>query len=199
MGRILAKEADRKGAQLKMRDSKLFVKIKKKDKEAFMEAYDLYVDDIHRFIYFKVGNGEEANDITSSVFLKTWEYILKENIDKERSLKALIYRIARNAVIDHYRKASQKDVGINDGEAERLPDEKEDLEARLELDSEMERVKNALPKIKDEYREILVMKYINEMSFAEIAEATGKSRGNARVISYRALKALREVLDKGSS
>jgi len=47
--------------------------MKKKDREAFVEAYDLYVDDIYRFIFFKVGRDEEAKDITSEVFLKVWK------------------------------------------------------------------------------------------------------------------------------
>ncbi len=183
--------------QTKMSDRRLFVKIKKKDKEAFMEAYDLYVDDIHRFVYFKVGSSEEAKDITSVVFLKAWQYILKENLDRERSLRALIYKIARNAIIDHYRQAKNREVSMDDSVVER-PDEDHDLIKELEIDSDLEMVKKALGKIKDEYREILIMKYINEMSFAEIAEITGKSKGNARVISCRALKALKSVIQKES-
>lgn len=178
-----------------MSDRKLFGKIKKKDKEAFIEAYDLYVDDIYRFVYFKVGNTEEARDISSNVFLKAWQYILKENVDREKSLRALIYRIARNIIIDYYRQASRREISV-DIEAVEISDEGQDLAKALDIDSDLKIVKKALLKLKDEYREIIIMKYINEMSFAEIASITGKSGGNVRVLGYRALKALRDILEK---
>ncbi|MBD3248117.1 sigma-70 family RNA polymerase sigma factor [Candidatus Falkowbacteria bacterium] len=182
-----------------MNDRKLFVKIKKKDKDSFVKAYDMYVEDIHRFVYFKVGSQEEANDITSKVFLKTWGYILKESLDRERSLRALIYKIARNTIIDHYREQSRKSessIDASEGLSESLVDEKQDLAKALEIDSDIEMIKKALPMIKDEYREVIIMHYINEMSFAEIADITGKSKGNVRVISYRALKALKEIIER---
>ena len=55
-------------------DKKLLFRVKKKDTNAFIEAYDLYADDIYRFAYFKVRNVEEAKDLTSAVFLKVWNY-----------------------------------------------------------------------------------------------------------------------------
>lgn len=161
-----------------------------------MEAYDLYVDDVHRFVYFKVGNTEEANDITSMVFLKAWQHILKESLDREKSLRALIYRIARNTIIDFYRQASRRTSGA-DMEKIQIIDEGQDLTRGVELNSDLKLVKEALPKLKDEYREVIIMRYIDEMSFSEIAGVTGKSLGGVRILSYRALKALKELLKDG--
>lgn len=177
-----------------MSDRKLFSKLKKKDKEAFIEAYDLYVDDIYRFVYFKVGSREEASDITSNVFLKAWQYILKENINREKSLRALIYKIARTTIIDFYRQANRKEIGISE-ELENIVDDKQDPIRELQIDFELQMLEKALPKLKDEYREIIIMRHINEMSFSEISDITGKSAGNVRVLGYRALKALKDILN----
>ena len=68
--------------------------------------YDLYTDSIYRYIYFKVGQDEEARDLTSEVFLKAWNYIQDNKITDYKTLKALFYKIARNLVIDHYRRKS---------------------------------------------------------------------------------------------
>lgn len=158
-----------------------------------MEAYDLYVDDVQRFVYFKVGNTEEANDITSIVFLKAWQHILKESLDRERSLRALIYRIARNTIIDFYRHASRREFGA-DMENIQIIDDSQDPAKGVDFDSDLRLVKEALPKLKDEYREVIIMRYIDEMSFSEIANVTGKSLGGVRILGYRALKALKTLL-----
>ena len=58
-------------------ESLIFQKLKYKDKQAFGELYDYYVDDIYRFIFFRVNSKEDAEDLTSAVFLKTWNYFLE--------------------------------------------------------------------------------------------------------------------------
>lgn len=96
--------------------SRTLLKAKKhKDKQAFIEAYDLYIEQIFRFIYFKVGNREEAEDIASMVFLKCWNYVYEGNLGDYHTLKSLLYKIARNTIIDHYRKnQNRKSVSLDD-------------------------------------------------------------------------------------
>ena len=86
----------------KMIERKLLFKVRtQKDKQAFGKLYDLYVEKIYRFVYFKISNKEESEDLTSEVFLKTWNYLM-ENTDTEIvSFSGLIYRITRNKIIDH--------------------------------------------------------------------------------------------------
>ena len=72
-------------------------------------------------------------------------------------------------------------------------DRKQDIHEKLEIESDFLLVSKNLLKLKDEYREIIVMRYINEMSFGEIADIIDKSKGNVRVILYRAMKAMREL------
>ena len=75
-----------------IKDKILYSRLKQKDKEAFIKAYDIYTDNIYRFIYFKVRGKEEAEDLTSQVFLKTWDYIQNNTLD-QKTLKSLLYKM----------------------------------------------------------------------------------------------------------
>jgi len=174
-------------------EKKLFNKIRKKDKVAFIQAYDLYIDDIYRFIYFKVSTKEEAEDIASTVFLKTWNYIQNQKIKKSKSLKALLYTISRNLVIDYYR-TKKTELSINDENNNiDIVDEKQNIIKNIELSSDFDFIKTSLLKIKSEYQEVILMKFIDELSFSEMAQVLNKSKGNIRVLTHRAIEALRNV------
>lgn len=180
-------------------DKKILAKLKRKDQEAYLKAYDLYVDQIYRFIYFKVSNSEEAEDITSSVFLKTWNYINENKLDDVKTLKALIYTIARTSVIDYYRKNAQDNLKIHIDNIEMpidLPDTRQDIHKKEEIKSDIRNIEDTLNKLKDEYREIIILKYIEELSIEEIADIIKKSKNNVRVLTHRAIKALKELIEE---
>lgn len=182
----------------------LFSRLKSKDKEAFVKAYDLYIDSIYRFIYFKVNDEDEAWDLTSAVFLKAWNHIQNNNLLDYKTLRSLFYKIARNSVIDYYREqAAQKNNmvigagrdGDNIREAmEEVADEKQDVERRVGVTLDLAMVEKKLLDLKDEYREIIILRFTEELSISEIAEILGKSNGNVRILVHRALKALRELV-----
>ncbi len=175
------------------REKVLLVKVKCKNKSAFIEAYDAHVDQIYRFIYFKVSNKDDANDLTSQVFLKAWNYIQDSGIKEVNSLKALFYKIARNTVIDFYR--SNKNV-LNvpiDG-LEGLLKYENDIESEIDNKRELDVIAAKMFKLKSEYREVLIFYYVDELSTTEIAKILGKTNGNVRVLLHRALKALKTIL-----
>lgn len=182
-------------------DKVLYSRIKKKDREAFIQAYDFYADHIYRFIFFKINDKAEAQDLTSVVFLKTWNYVLGGNLKDYKTLKSLIYKIARNTIIDHYRTLASKtadQVSLEASEID-LPDEKQNIAGRAEINSDMELIQTKLSQLKDEYREIIILRFIEGLSIGEVAEIVDKPKGNVRVISYRALKALRDLMDQNNS
>ncbi len=177
-------------------DNSLFLRLKKfKDKQAFLLAYDQYAESIYRFIYFKIGQEEDARDLTSTVFLKCWSHVQegKLNDDNEyKSLRSFLYKIARNQTIDYYRSARQTDVAIE--EAEEIIDDNQDL-AVIDQKIALEAVRDKLLYLKDEYRGILIMRYINELSISEISDITNKTKGNVRVTIMRALTALKGLIE----
>jgi RNA polymerase sigma-70 factor (ECF subfamily) len=176
---------------VKFKEDNLSSRSLRKDKQAFVKIYNLYVDDIYRFIYFKVGHKEEAQDITSDVFLKAWNYIALNKIDKSKNLKALFYKIARNTIVDYYR--SKKDTSpLENLENTDLKDIKQDPQALTEIKDDYERILKLLNNLKEEYKEIIILKHINELSWKEISQTLSKSKGSLRVLLHRATKALEE-------
>ncbi len=181
----------------KIEEKLLLYRIKKNDQAAFIKAYDLYIDQLYRFIYFKVGSREEAEDLCSSVFLKTWNYILGNNLKDHKTLKALLYKIARNLIIDYYRKNKAKEtVSLDDDAAREITDEKQNLKYDLELKADLLVLETKLPELKDEYREVIILRFINELSIKEISEILDKSKGNVRVLIYRSLNAFKQLLSQ---
>ena len=165
-----------------------------KDADAYGQLYDFYVDRIYRFILFKVPGPEEAEDLTSEVFLKTWEYVNKTT-KKIQNINALFYRVARNSVIDYYR-TRKFDTSISDEDNFKQIQDKRNLVDDTATKIEVEDVKLSLLKLKDEYREIIILKHIEEFSISEIADILSKSTGNVRVLLHRATKALKEIKSK---
>ena len=181
----------------KIEEKLLLYRIKQSDKDAFIRAYDLYVDQLYRFIYFKVGNREEAEDLCSAMFLKTWHYILENSLKDQKTLKALFYKISRNLIIDHYRKTKGKEtMSLDDEKGIKITDEKQNLNNDIELKADLLVLESKLPELKDEYREVIISRFINELSIKEIAEVLDKSRGNVRILIYRSLNALKELLSQ---
>lgn len=184
----------------KFKDKQAISRLKSKDKDAFIKAYDAHAIEINRFIYFKLGNREEADDLTSNVFLKTWNHIQNKTLTDAKTLRALLYKIARNVIIDYYRSsANNRNLSLNDEENPiELVDEEshpENLEESLDQASDIKLIMDKLPLLKEEYREVIIMKFINDLSLEEIADISGKTKGNIRVLIYRALKALKELVE----
>lgn len=185
-----------------LRDKYLIYLIQtKRDANAYAELYDKYVSGIYRFISFKVNSADEAQDLTSEVFLRSWHYLLESR--DVVSFSSLIYRIARNLVIDHYRARKstisldeQRELDIDEtmsptdqGEQIRLIDA--ELEANAVID--------AMKQMKEEYRDILMLKYIEELSTSEIAEIIGKTQISVRVLLHRATNTLKSILEKNET
>ncbi len=181
---------------LKFNEKLILLKLKKKDPEAFSQIYDLYVTPIYRFIYFKVATRQDAEDLTSEAFLKVWQYIAETENEVE-NLRAFLYKTARNLVIDFYRRNAKRDITQDIEVLSSVQDERQqDLLSRIETKIDMENMETILRKMKDEYREIIILRYIEELSINEIAKVLERSKGSARVLLHRALKVARELLKK---
>lgn len=174
-----------------MEDSALVKKAKKGDKDAFGQLYDKYIDAIFRFVLFKVSRKEDAEDITHQAFLKAWQNVPKYK-DKGHPFSSWLYRIARNLVIDFYRTA-KRDLELDEAPDEALS-ERSDMGAVLDTTALATLTRVSLKDLDDIQESVLVMKFVNEMTNREIAEAIGKSEGAVRVIQHRALKKLKTNL-----
>lgn len=187
-----------------LKEKFLLYRIKaKKDPDAFGEIYDDYVKRIYRFIYFKVSSAEQAEDLTSEAFLKAWHYLLdKRDVP---NLQALLYSIARSVVIDFYRSSASErgNVPLSDimGDTGNEPADPaaEKLIREVESKFDTTQVLERLRTLKEEYREVVIMKYLDEMTTGEIAAVLGKTAGSVRVLLHRATKALTDAIENAKA
>lgn len=163
----------------------------KGDSKSFGQLYDIFVQPIYRYVYYRIGRSE-AEDLTEMIFLKTWEHIGKYRRG-ESSFSSWIFRIAHNVVVDYYRGSKTTDELPDDIEDSR-PAVKADTMARLAVTSEI--LSEALKKLKDQYRQVIILKYVNDLSNEEIAEIMGKSQTALRILQFRALRQLKTMLNK---
>ena len=182
----------------KFKDKQILSRLKNKDKEVFIKVYDDFAGDIYRFVYFKVGHVEEAKDLTSMIFLKTWNHIQNNSLTSSSTLRALLYKIARTSIVDYYRETGGKlEVSLDDEDNHlEILDENQDLESDMDRNADLLRIKSKLPLLKEEYREIIVLKFINDLDIDEISEVTGKTKGNVRVLLHRSLAALKDLIEE---
>ena len=161
--------------------------------EKFTAVYDEYADAIFRHCYLRVYDRELAKDIMQETFMKAWKYMAQGN--KVDNVRALLYKIATNLIIDHSRRPGYKktdsledllEAGIEPGmettgtEEKRLQDELDAKDAMKILDH-----------IKDSYREVLILRYIDDLSVKQIAVSLGISENLVSVRLNRALSDLR--------
>jgi len=164
---------------------------KKGDTSAFALIYDEMVKPIYRYIYYRV-EPQIAEDLTEDTFLKVWQNLSKYKKGKF-PFSAWVFRIAHNLVVDYYRSHH-----IVEEVDESLPDPSESRNPMVQLDVKFTqiRLRKAILKLPNNYQQIIVLKFINDMNNDEIAAATGKTEGAIRTIQFRALKQLRSILDK---
>ncbi len=168
----------------------------KRERAAFTVLYERCIDRVYRHVYYRVSNHAEAEDITQEAFVKAWKAI-----DKYKRTGApfvtWIITIAGNLVIDHYRreqkvfvtdeieKISEKDLG------NQIPGPEK--QAEMNFDNAM--IKKAVLKLTGDKQKVILMHFIDGLSYEEIAKALNKNEGAIRVIQYRALSDLRGLIE----
>jgi RNA polymerase sigma-70 factor (ECF subfamily) len=155
-------------------------------KHDFSKIYDEHIAKIYRFVYLKVGTQEIAEDLSSEVFTRAWA-----SYGKIRNPSAYLYQIARNVVADYYRKKGRTQVVSIE---EVVIASSESLEEQASVKLDIENVKKALGKLSDDHQDLIIWRYIDELSISEIAQITGKTEDNVRVGIHRALQALKARL-----
>lgn len=170
----------------------VFLKLKSGDSDAFAFFYDKYVKNIYRFVLIKVSDKRVAEDITQEVFLKTWQHLVDKKTIK--SFQAFIFRIARNTVIDHYRRSDRQELPLEYAPEEDVDSDNiiTDLDKSIDMDVLLKEIRN----LKSEYQEVLLLRYVEDLSIDDIAQVMQKDKNNIRVIIHRALSRLKKNLDK---
>ncbi len=162
------------------------------DKQAFGQLYDIFAGQIFRYLFFHVGEHSAAKDMTEDVFLKAWEHLPGfGKSGRGLNFRAWLYRIAHNAVIDHYR-GNKNEIPID-----AIPGQSDGSPPVVQLIEQAEKAQalmKALDGLEKITRQVVVLRFYSGLNPAEIADVMGLSEGNVRIIQYRGLKKLREIM-----
>ena len=168
-------------------------------KKEFAGIYDKYIEKIYRFIFLKVNSQEIAEDLCSDTFLRGWKAYKKAQnpelkAQKEiENIQAFLYKIARNLVIDHYREKGK--AQIISADYIQIADPRTNLEEKAILSSDINTIRLALVNLKENHQNVIIWRYLDGFSIADIAGMLGKSEGAIRVMLHRALNALKNELN----
>ncbi len=157
-----------------------------KNLENLADNYGALVDSIFRFIYFRTNSKAIAEDLTQDCFLSVIKYLKENDVD---NIKAFLFKTARNKVIDYYR---QKSRIIYSDDLVMANDKGSSDDFSIRYDVRI--IKEKLDLLESGDREVLAMRYIEEMEIKEIAEAIEKSETAVRVKIFRALRKLRKLI-----
>ncbi len=167
----------------------LWGKSRKKEEE-FLKVYDENADGIFRHCYFRMNDRERARELMQEAFLKTWIYISKGG--EIENLKAFLYKVANNLVIDEFKK--RKELKLEEMAMRKISDGS-DLRERSHTNIETEEAIKIINGLGTKYQKIVIMKYIDDLSIKEIADILGKTENNISVRLHRALNQLKKIMN----
>jgi RNA polymerase sigma-70 factor, ECF subfamily len=162
------------------------------DELALIAIYQWYKPKVQRFLHYRIGNQQAAEDLTTEVFLRVLRH-LPDYRFRNSSFRAWLFQIARNLAVDYFRKQSVRNHEPLDEAlvASGLTPETE--AAKSMLSSEL---KSALSQLTEAQFDVIVMRFISDLPIAEVAEGLGKSESAVKSLQARGLKALYELMSE---
>jgi RNA polymerase sigma-70 factor, ECF subfamily len=166
-----------------------------KDSRAFAQVFQMHKSPVFRYLRIKLPLVQDAEDALSTTFIRLWNYVTTSHVD---NLAALSFTIARGVVADFYRSRkhdtslevmTEAGVEFSDGQ---------DVGEQVEQKEDLERIKRILPKLREDYQEIIILRHIEGLSTKEVARFIDKTESAVRVALHRALKELRTLLENES-
>ena len=167
------------------------------DAEAFGELYDLYVDQVYRYVRYRVPTSQLAEDLTSETFLRALRRIASFTW-QGRDVGAWFVTIARNLIADHYKSGRYRLELSTDDVTGTGPAPTVDGPEAVVLESMQNKVLlEAVKKLRSEQQECIVLRFLQGLSVAETAQVMGKNDGAIKALQYRAIRTLGRILPEG--
>ena len=162
-----------------------------KTEQQFLEVFEKYSDDIFRYCYYRVFDHEKAKDLVQEAYCRAWKYMMKGN--KVENIRALIYKIANNMIIDDSRKKKHAslDMMMSDGFSPSVMPQQHS--ENYFIGKEVLKIVESLD---EKYRDVIIMRYINDLSVKEIAEILNETENNIYVRVSRGFSKVKELFLK---
>jgi len=173
-------------------ESELFQRATQRDAQAFGELYQRYLKQIYRYIFYRVGNATEAEDLTEQTFLKAWEAIGRFR-EQGVPFIAWLYRLAHNLVID-YRRTRHQAVSLETAcdTMDQAVSPEELAAVRLDVAA----LQQAIARLTPEQQQVIILRFVQGLSHGDVAVIMGKNEGAIRGLQHRALESLHALLDR---
>lgn len=166
------------------------VELAKDDKDAFGELYERYVKKIYSYLYYRTGNQHDAEDLTARVFYRAMSHI-ETYTERGVPFQAWLYRIAHNLVANWHRDRGRRKVipldefivsGLRSDAPDKVAEDQEERDLLL----------NAVRRLPEERQQLLVLKFVDQLSNAEIGDIMERTEGAIKSLYHRTLIALRD-------
>lgn len=176
----------------RLSDTDLVDLAKADEKDAFGELYERYVEKIYNYIYYRTGNHHDAEDLTARVFFRAMGHI-ESYTERGVPFQAWLYRIAHNLVANWHRdRGRRKVIPLDEFIASSLKSDGPDRQA--EENEERARLLNAIRRLPEDRQQLLVLKFVEHLSNAEIGEIMDRTEGAIKSLYHRTLMTLRDEL-----
>ena len=176
-------------------DDQSLAHLARHDVGAFGELYERHVTSIYRYVYYRVGNAEDAEDLTARVFMRALKHVNTYN-DRGVPFTAWLYRIAHNVVANYHRDNSRH-PSVSLDEVELHGAHHDDADLKIDSAQERERLLQAVRQLPEDRQQLVILKFVEQLQNAEIGQIMNRSEGAIKSLYHRTLMQLREVLDKG--
>lgn len=173
---------------------KLVQSAKKGDSLSFGKLYDLFYTKIFRYVAYKVGNREDAEDITAEVFIRMLKSINSFNF-QGHPFSSWLFRIARNMVVDYFRKNSRRKTAPLETAGSIQKTESIEIDYQLDLNIEMSNISESIKTLTDLQQEVISLRFAGGLSIKETASAVGKKENAVKALQHSAIKKLRLLVD----
>ena len=190
------KVKDKECAMTQKNDEKALIqRAKKGDPAAFAEIYDRYQPPVYRYISYRVNNPLDVDDLTGDVFVR-----LVERIDRfsyrGRPILAWLYTIARNLIVDYYRREGREKLAPID---EQLAANTMNPEEYANQALSLQRLSRGLEQLTEDQQNVIIFKFIEGYSNAQVAQLMEKPIGAVKSLQHRGLAALRRAWERDAN
>ncbi len=166
----------------------------RRERQAFGVLYERHVAAIYRYVFYRVGNVEDAEDLTARVFARALRHIHNYD-DRGLPFTAWLYRIAHNVVANFHRDNSRRpSVPLEEADALSSATGEDDHEQRIDRERERARLLRAVRKLPPERQHLLVLKFVEQLQNAEIGQIMNRSEGAIKSLYHRTLLQLRQIM-----
>jgi len=176
--------------ELEYNEAEVLARASEGDRDAFGELYARYIERIFNYVYYRTGNTHDAEDLTARVFQRAMNHI-HNYTDRGVPFSAWLYRIAHNLVANWHRDRSRKqEIPITDIPV--LPAKGDHPETKLVRTEEQDALLRLIRRLPPERQQLLILKFVENLSNAEIGQIMGRSEGAIKSLYHRTLLALRD-------